>query len=57
MTDTRPRAYAEEIGKKVTDLIREELKSVPKEFQGMVVDEALNSICIEWNLKKAKSKK
>lgn len=54
MNDTRPRAYAQVISDKVTELIREELKAVPKEFQVMVVDEALNSICIEWQLKKVK---
>lgn len=57
MNDTRPREFAEEIGKKVTELIREELKRVPEELRVMVVDETLNSICIEWNLKKAKSRR
>jgi hypothetical protein len=55
--DKRPREYAEEIGKKVTELIRAELQGVPAEYRVMVVDEALNSICIDWNLKKQRSRK
>jgi hypothetical protein len=54
--DDRPRHYASRIQMKVTELIREELKEVPAEFRVMVVDEALNSICIEWNLKQFKAK-
>ncbi len=52
MTD-RPRHFASVISDKVTELIREELKAVPAEYRGMVVDEALNSILIQWNLKKS----
>lgn len=57
MLEDRPRFHASRISAKVTELIREELKEVPAEFRVMVVDEALNSICIDWNLKKQRSKK
>lgn len=55
MNDTRPRAFAEDIGKKVTELIRTELQQVPEEFRRMVTDEVINSIAITWELKKAKA--
>ena len=55
--DTRPREFAAVISDKVTELIREELKLVPAEFRVQTVDLALNGVCIEWNLRKAKAKK
>lgn len=55
MLDKSPRAFAEEIGKKVTELIRTELQQVPEEFRRMVTDEVINSIAITWELKKAKA--
>lgn len=55
MNETRPRHYAETISVKVTELIRESLKEVPAEFRVMVVNEALNSVCIAWELKKLKA--
>ena len=57
MNDTRPREFASVISDKVTLLIREELKLVPAEHRIAVVDMTINSISIEWNLKKAQSKK
>lgn len=56
MTD-RPRHFASVISDKVTELIRAELKLAPKEYHGMIVDEALNSILITWNLKKLRIEK
>lgn len=56
VSNDRPREYAAVIAAKVTELIREELKAVPAEYRVMVTDEALNSICIEWSLKKAKAR-
>lgn len=53
----RPRHYAAVIADKVTELIREELKAVPAEYRVMVTDEALNSICIQWELKKTKARR
>jgi hypothetical protein len=54
--DDRPRFHAERISAKVTELIREELKLVPKEFHGQVADLTLNGLCVDWELRKFKAK-
>lgn len=52
--DTRPREYAEPIAEKARQLIREELKEVPKELQVMTADHIVSGIGIEWFRKKLK---
>lgn len=53
--DKRPREYAEEIGRKVTEMMREELQKVPAEYRRMTVDHVVNGLAITWELKKAKA--
>lgn len=57
MTDTRPREFASVISDKVTELIREELESVPKELRLVVADEVVSGVWLEWELRKLKAKK
>lgn len=53
----RPRNYATVISNKVTELIREELKAVPAEQRVAVVDHVLNSLGIEWSMKKTMARR
>jgi len=55
--EKRPREYAQPIADKVTEVIREMLKDIPKELQGIVVDHVLNGLCVDWNLRKAKAER
>jgi hypothetical protein len=50
----RPRHYAEKIGVKARETIREGLKDVPEGMKTQVTDMVINGLSIEWNLKKSK---
>lgn len=51
---TRPREYAEEIGKEFREWYRERIKAVPEQYRDMVTDHVLNT-AVKNFLKRRKS--
>ena len=55
MTDKPPRAYAEEIGARMREFLREQVKDVPENYRAMVIDHVISGLSIGYM--KSRSKK
>ena len=55
MVDKSPRQYAEQIGLRMREFLREQVKDVPENYRAMVIDHVISGLQI-WYLK-SRSKK
>jgi molybdopterin biosynthesis enzyme MoaB len=54
LSDTRPREYAEEIGKELREWYKQKMETVPPEYRDMVADHIVNSVIKGFLRRKAK---
>lgn len=56
MIETRPREFAEQIGKRMREYLREQVKDVPEQYRDQVLDLTINGLAIGWHKSRSKRK-
>jgi hypothetical protein len=54
MLEKRPREYAEQIGLRMREFLREQVKDVPENYREMVLDHVINGLARGWNKSRKK---